>query len=310
MLNSREEVEPVANETILISEVIPATPERIFGAWLDSAEHSAFTGSQASVIPAVGGVHTAWDGYVQGRTLELHDGARIVQSWRTTEFPPDSPDSRIEVTLEPTLGGTLFTLLHTDIPSGQSDRYRERWNEYYLSRMKTYFAQVAEGADEADDLDADAQDQIEDQTIEIPGASSRSVPPRPVATKAVKKVVNAAASRTPAKRAIVKSAIKATGRAAEKATKKAARRPVRKAAGKAVGKVAKRVGRLIGKKVGRQVGKKVVKKAARRAAKKVVKKVARTAAKKSGKQSGKTSAKRATKRPKTRAKKAAQRSKR
>jgi uncharacterized protein YndB with AHSA1/START domain len=131
----------VANESILISEVIPATPQRIFSAWLDSAEHSAFSGSEAVVDPAVGGEHRAADGYIRGRTLELNDGSRIVQSWRTTEFPADSPDSRLEITLEPTLGGTLVTLLHTDIPSGQSDRYREGWNEYYLSRMKQYFAE-------------------------------------------------------------------------------------------------------------------------------------------------------------------------
>jgi uncharacterized protein YndB with AHSA1/START domain len=150
---SREEAEPVANESILISEVIPASPRRIFSAWLDSAQHSALTGSQASVVPAVGGEHTAWDGYVQGKTLELHDGARIVQSWRTTEFPADSPDSRVEITLEPTVGGTLVTLHHTDIPAGQSDKYREGWNEYYLSRMKTYFAETGTGADDDDDDD-------------------------------------------------------------------------------------------------------------------------------------------------------------
>jgi uncharacterized protein YndB with AHSA1/START domain len=55
----------MANETILISEVIPATPQRIFSAWLDSGQHSSFTGSQAAVSPFVGGAYSAWDGYVQ-----------------------------------------------------------------------------------------------------------------------------------------------------------------------------------------------------------------------------------------------------
>src|SRR6185436_1165977 len=39
---------------------------------------------------------------------------------------------------------TLVTLLHTDIPVGQGDRYRQGWNEYYLSRLKSYFSD-AEG---------------------------------------------------------------------------------------------------------------------------------------------------------------------
>jgi len=137
----------VTNESILISEVIPATPQRIFSAWMDSAEHSAFTGDKAMVVARVGGEHRAANGYIQGRTLELNEGSRIVQSWRTTEFPPESPDSRVEITLEPTLGGTLVTLLHTDIPVGQGDRYRQSWNEYYLSRLKAYFSDGAADAD-------------------------------------------------------------------------------------------------------------------------------------------------------------------
>src|SRR4249920_2350218 len=104
-----KEGDAVTNESILISEVIPATPERIFSAWMDSAEHSAFTGEEATVVPKVGGEHQSAGGYIKGRTLELHEGTRIVQSWRTTEFPPESPDSRVEITLEPTLGGTLVT---------------------------------------------------------------------------------------------------------------------------------------------------------------------------------------------------------
>jgi uncharacterized protein YndB with AHSA1/START domain len=95
----------VTNESILISEVIPATPQRIFSAWMDSTEHSAFTGDEAIVVPEVGGEHQSAGGYIKGRTLELNEGSRIVQSWRTTEFPPESPDSRVEITLEPTLGG-------------------------------------------------------------------------------------------------------------------------------------------------------------------------------------------------------------
>jgi uncharacterized protein YndB with AHSA1/START domain len=78
----------VTNESILISEVIPATPQRIFSAWMDSAEHSAFTGDEAVVVPEVGGEHQSAGGYIKGRTLELNEGSRIVQSWRTTEFPP------------------------------------------------------------------------------------------------------------------------------------------------------------------------------------------------------------------------------
>ncbi len=207
----------MANETILISEVIPATPQRIFSAWLDSGQHSSFTGSQAAVSPFVGGAYSAWDGYVRGKTLELDDGTRIVQSWRTTEFPGDSPDSRLEITLEPTLGGTLLTLLHTDIPSGQSDQYREGWNEYYLSRMKTYFAEAADafGQDSEDAKDfSDARG-----AIDVAAFESEHFPTAGSGTPE---------AHVPAPRRAVRATAKKPGKAAVKATTKpTAKNPVK-----------------------------------------------------------------------------------
>jgi hypothetical protein len=98
----------VGGDPGLVAQVLRSSRvwSAIFAAWMDSAEHSAFTGDEAMVVNKVGGEHRAAGGYIQGRTLELNEGARIVQSWRTTEFPPESPDSRVEITLEPTMGGT------------------------------------------------------------------------------------------------------------------------------------------------------------------------------------------------------------
>ena len=63
------------------------TAQQIYNAWLDSEAHSAFTGSPAQIDPQVGGQFTAWDGYIQGQTLETEPFRRILQAWRTTEFP-------------------------------------------------------------------------------------------------------------------------------------------------------------------------------------------------------------------------------
>jgi uncharacterized protein YndB with AHSA1/START domain len=133
-----------------VSAHLPAQPEAVYRAWLDGAEHSAFTGGQAEVEARVGGRFTAWDGYIQGRTLELEPppGAlttvstrlRILQAWRTTEFPEGSPNSRLEVLLEKSRGGTRITLRHTDIPAGQGADYRQGWTEHYFTPMKRYFA--------------------------------------------------------------------------------------------------------------------------------------------------------------------------
>ncbi|HTA18991.1 MAG TPA: SRPBCC domain-containing protein, partial [Polyangia bacterium] len=75
--------------------MIPARPERIYSAWMSSAEHTAFTGDKAVVDPLIGGVYSTFDGYSSGRTVDLQPGRRIVQTWRAEDFPVGSPDSRV-----------------------------------------------------------------------------------------------------------------------------------------------------------------------------------------------------------------------
>ncbi len=130
-------------ESIEVSTVLPATPRQVYEAWLDSAEHSAFTGDEATIEPTVGGAFNAGSGYIQGTTLELEPDARIVQSWRTTDFPEGAEDSRLEVLLDEVPDGTRVTLLHTNIPDGQGEDYEQGWKEYYLEPMKRYFSEMA-----------------------------------------------------------------------------------------------------------------------------------------------------------------------
>ena len=123
-----------------MTTTLPAAPEVVYRAWLDSAEHAAFIGTQAEIEPIVGRSFRMWDGYITGRNLELDPARRIVQAWRTTEFPEGSPDSRLELTLVPNKTGTRLTLVHTDLPPGQGPQYEEGWTDNYFEPMKAYFA--------------------------------------------------------------------------------------------------------------------------------------------------------------------------
>lgn len=127
-----------------LSTVLPAPPAAIYRAWLDPREHAAFTGGGAATSqPRVGGAFSAWDGYIFGTYLAFKPGERIVHSWRTTDFPPGVPDSRVEVLLAPARGGTRLTLVHAQIPPGQEADYESGWSAFYFRPMKKYFAQVA-----------------------------------------------------------------------------------------------------------------------------------------------------------------------
>jgi activator of HSP90 ATPase len=126
-------------EKISVSVELPVQKDALFHAWLDSAEHSLFTGSHAEIDAVIGGRFSAWEGYITGKTLEMDSPNRIVQSWRTIEFNDTDANSKLEIILESTEKGTLMTLIHTDIPDGQGEMYREGWEEYYFRPMLDYF---------------------------------------------------------------------------------------------------------------------------------------------------------------------------
>jgi len=128
-------------ESIEVSGVVPATPQQIYDAWLDAVAHAAMTGGSAATVEGreVGGRFTAGDGYMWGRHLALEPGRRIVQSWRSKDFPSEAPDSRLEVLLEAADGGTWVTIRHHEVPEGQGAMYREGWEVYYLEPMRRHF---------------------------------------------------------------------------------------------------------------------------------------------------------------------------
>jgi activator of HSP90 ATPase len=123
-----------------ISTVLPSPRERLYKAWLSSKEHSVFTGGKARIQARVGGRFTAWDGYITGTTVVLEPFRRVVQSWRTAEFPPGSPDSRLEVLFDDVKMGTRVTLIHRQLPQGQAEQYKAGWREYYFVPMREYYS--------------------------------------------------------------------------------------------------------------------------------------------------------------------------
>ena len=121
-----------------VSDQIPASPEEIYSAWLDSTGHSKMTGSPAIVSRLVGERFEAWDGYIQGENLELESKVRIVQSWRTTDFDEKDEDSVLEILLKAHENGTLVTIRHSHLPK-YGMQYLQGWIDYYFTPMKEYF---------------------------------------------------------------------------------------------------------------------------------------------------------------------------
>lgn len=88
----------------------------------------------------MGGKFTAWDGYITGKHLELVKGRKIVQEWKTTEWPAGYPPSRLQLKFSLKRGGTELRMLHSKVPAEQIASYRKGWVDSYWNPLKEYFA--------------------------------------------------------------------------------------------------------------------------------------------------------------------------
>jgi uncharacterized protein YndB with AHSA1/START domain len=125
----------IIKQTVLI----PASPIEVFDAYTDPGKQSEFTGSEATGKPRVGESFTAWAGYIEGKYLELKPGKRIVQEWRTGEFPEGTANSRLKIDLKVADGGTELNMVHSEVPEAIASDIEQGWIDFYWEPMKKYF---------------------------------------------------------------------------------------------------------------------------------------------------------------------------
>jgi len=78
----------------------------------------------------VGDEFTAWNGYIHGRNLAL-EGKKIIQNWVTTDWPPDFPPSRLELTFKDLGDKTEITMVHSAVPISQETDLKQGWIDFY-----------------------------------------------------------------------------------------------------------------------------------------------------------------------------------
>jgi activator of HSP90 ATPase len=120
-------------------EIIPATPMEVYEAYIDEEKQTEFTGSKATSDPRVGGEFTAWDGYITGKYIELKPGKKIVQEWRSSDFPEGASPSLFEISLKDVKGGTELTMIHSGVPEEAAEDISKGWKDCYWEPMKKYF---------------------------------------------------------------------------------------------------------------------------------------------------------------------------
>lgn len=114
--------------------------KKIYETWLSSDGHTKMTDGSAIVSDKIGDKFTAWDGYIEGKNIDLEPNKRIFQTWRTSQFNEDEEDSQIEVLLNEVNGKTELTLTHTNLPEN-GEHYKQGWEDHYFEPMREYFSE-------------------------------------------------------------------------------------------------------------------------------------------------------------------------
>ncbi|MFH0972300.1 MAG: SRPBCC domain-containing protein [Candidatus Micrarchaeota archaeon] len=127
-------------KTITQTAFIQAPPLEVYRCFADPKLHSQVTGSKATGNAKEGSKFTAWDGYISGRNLKLVEGKKIVQEWKTSEWPEFTPPSIFTLDFIPKKGGTEIRMVHSKVPAEQAAGYEKGWKEFYWDPLKAHFA--------------------------------------------------------------------------------------------------------------------------------------------------------------------------
>jgi uncharacterized protein YndB with AHSA1/START domain len=114
-----------------------ATPHQVYEALMDSKKHAAFTGEEAHISREVGGKFTASTDYISGTNVELIPDAKIVQTWRGTDFP-EGAMSKVTFSFKPLPSGTRLSFTHSGVPDELADSIRDGWTEYYWQPLAAW----------------------------------------------------------------------------------------------------------------------------------------------------------------------------
>jgi len=126
--------------TIKHGVTLNASPHEVYEALIDPAKHTAFSGAPAEINAKPGGKFSFYGGQLEGTTLELEKDRRIVQNWRSTNWPKGHY-SRVTYELTPLAEGraTLLLLSHSEVPLQDAADINRGWHTYYWTKMAAYF---------------------------------------------------------------------------------------------------------------------------------------------------------------------------
>ena len=123
---------------IIDSIVLPAPAEVLYATYLDPAKHAEMTGAPVTIGAEPGSPFSAFGGSLTGTTLAVIPSMLVVQSWRSTNFNPDDPDSTLILAFVPEGNNGRIDLVHLDVPPVDYQGVTVGWEKYYWTPWRRY----------------------------------------------------------------------------------------------------------------------------------------------------------------------------
>lgn len=125
------------SKSIHLEARFDASPEYIYELLTNGTLFGEATGKSAKIGAGEGAAFSIFDGFINGRQVELVPGKRIVQAWRFSVWEP-GVYSLARLALEAADGGTRLVLDHENIAEGVSPFYPS-WKEHVAANWPVYY---------------------------------------------------------------------------------------------------------------------------------------------------------------------------
>jgi len=122
-------------KTIRQTVIIKASARAIYEALMDSRKHAKFSGQPAHISRKPGGTFTVYGNYINGANLELVPGRKIVQFWRSANWPKFHY-STVRYGLTKVRGGTRLAFTQIGVPDGDYKAKKSGWHHAYWQPIK------------------------------------------------------------------------------------------------------------------------------------------------------------------------------
>ncbi len=115
--------------------IFKASCHKVYEMLMDSEKHAEFTGEEAEISREVGGKIKAYGDYVEGENLELIEDKKIVQKWRSSDFP-EGQYSKAIFELKDVDGKCELNFTQEDVPDEEYEGLKDGWDDFYWNPMK------------------------------------------------------------------------------------------------------------------------------------------------------------------------------